>query len=62
MTDGEVAELRKALDDIKVRGKDVPRPIKNWAQCGLSNRVVVSKAALSFVCSALSRGKSRARM
>ena len=39
MTKAEVKELRAELEGIRCRGKDVPRPIKTWAQCGLSNRV-----------------------
>lgn len=35
MTEGEVASLRLELDGIKVRGVDVPKPVINWAQCGL---------------------------
>lgn len=35
MTEEEVASLRMELDNIKVRGLDVPKPIQNWAQCGL---------------------------
>ncbi|KAK9806771.1 hypothetical protein WJX72_002237 [[Myrmecia] bisecta] len=40
MTPEEVAEHRKLLDDIKVRGKDIPKPIKNWNQAGLSTRLL----------------------
>eukprot|EP00887_Chlorella_sp_A99_P005469 scaffold1.g5469.t1 len=42
MTAAEVEEYRKQLDGIKagVRGKDVPKPIKNWHQAGLSSRVL----------------------
>lgn len=32
MSAGEVEEYRKQLDGIKVRGKDVPKPVKNWNQ------------------------------
>lgn len=28
------------MGDIKVRGKDVPKPIQNWYQCGLSDRIL----------------------
>ena len=34
-TEEEVASLRLELDGIKVRGVDVPKPVQNWAQCGL---------------------------
>lgn len=40
MTEKQVADYRMQLEDIKVRGKDVPRPVKNWNQCGLSGRVM----------------------
>ena len=40
MSEEEVAEFRSQLDDITVRGKDVPRPVKNWFQCGLSGRIL----------------------
>lgn len=32
MAPAEVDEYRKQLDGIKVRGKDVPKPVKNWNQ------------------------------
>ncbi|GMH39795.1 hypothetical protein BSKO_07693 [Bryopsis sp. KO-2023] len=40
MTDEEVAENRKELDDIKVRGKNIPKPIKTWTQCGVGGRML----------------------
>ncbi|KAL3155377.1 hypothetical protein ABBQ38_010937 [Trebouxia sp. C0009 RCD-2024] len=40
MSEQEVSEYRKQLNGIKVRGKDPPKPIKNWNQCGLSGRVL----------------------
>lgn len=40
MTDEQVAEYRKTLDGIKVRGKHVPKPIKSWIQAGLSSRIL----------------------
>lgn len=40
MTPDEVEEYRRQLDGVKVRGKDVPKPVKNWHQCGLSSRVL----------------------
>lgn len=35
LTEEEVMSLRMELDNIKVRGIDVPKPVQNWAQCGL---------------------------
>ncbi|XP_065319930.1 probable ATP-dependent RNA helicase DDX46 isoform X2 [Gordionus sp. m RMFG-2023] len=40
MTPQEVAEYRTKLEDIQVRGKNCPRPIKTWAQAGLSVRII----------------------
>jgi len=39
MTKAETRELRAQLDGIKCRGKGVPKPIKTWAQAGLSGRI-----------------------
>tara|TARA_B110000977_G_scaffold185053_1_gene249485 strand:+ start:29058 stop:32429 length:3372 start_codon:yes stop_codon:yes gene_type:complete len=39
MSEDEVTELRTSLEGVRCKGKNVPRPIKTWAQCGLSNRV-----------------------
>lgn len=35
MTEAETNELRLALDGIKIRGKDCPKPISKWTQLGL---------------------------
>ncbi|XP_057308530.1 probable ATP-dependent RNA helicase DDX46 [Hydractinia symbiolongicarpus] len=40
MSDDEVKLYRDSLGDIQVRGKHVPKPIKTWAQCGLSTKVM----------------------
>lgn len=40
MTEEEVAECRKSLDGIKVRGKFAPKPIKSWIHAGLSTRII----------------------
>ena len=36
----ETDALRQELEDIKVRGKNVPKPIRGWAQCGVSKKVM----------------------
>jgi ATP-dependent RNA helicase DDX46/PRP5 len=36
----EVDTLRKELDGIKVRGVNIPKPVRAWTQCGLSSRVM----------------------
>lgn len=40
LTEEEVAVLRMELDNIKVRGVNVPKPVQKWAQCGLGVQVL----------------------
>lgn len=40
MSEQELADLRLELDGIKVNGKDVPRPVQKWAQCGLTRQML----------------------
>ncbi|XP_064609215.1 probable ATP-dependent RNA helicase DDX46 isoform X2 [Liolophura sinensis] len=40
MTPEEVDEYRAELEGIKVRGKTCPKPIKTWAQCGVSKKIM----------------------
>ncbi|KAJ6787201.1 hypothetical protein PWT90_10271 [Aphanocladium album] len=40
LNENEVAELRAELDGIKVNGKDVPKPVQKWAQCGLTRQTL----------------------
>ncbi|KIW67662.1 hypothetical protein PV04_06894 [Phialophora macrospora] len=39
-TEEDVASLRMELDNIKVRGVDVPKPVQKWSQCGLGVQVL----------------------
>ena len=39
LTDHEVAVLRKTNSDIKIRGKDIPKPILTWYHCGLNSTI-----------------------
>ncbi|KAJ4511489.1 pre-mRNA processing RNA-helicase [Exophiala dermatitidis] len=39
-TEEDVAALRMELDNIKVRGVNVPKPVQKWAQCGLGVQVL----------------------
>jgi ATP-dependent RNA helicase DDX46/PRP5 len=39
MSDDEVIKYRLELEDIKVKGKNCPKPIKTWAQCGVSYKI-----------------------
>ena len=41
LTQEEVDLYRKLNGDIKVRGKNVPKPITNWYQCGLPDRALM---------------------
>jgi len=40
MSDAEVEEYRTELEGVKTKGKNVPRPIKNWSQCGVSAKIL----------------------
>eukprot|EP00927_Polykrikos_kofoidii_P008085 TRINITY_DN13344_c0_g1_i1.p1 TRINITY_DN13344_c0_g1~~TRINITY_DN13344_c0_g1_i1.p1 ORF type:complete len:1557 (-),score=486.75 TRINITY_DN13344_c0_g1_i1:181-4851(-) len=40
MKDHEVEDLRRVHGNIKLRGKNFPRPIKSFLQCGLPERIV----------------------
>ncbi|XP_068715528.1 probable ATP-dependent RNA helicase DDX46 isoform X2 [Montipora foliosa] len=40
MTPEEVDEFRASLESIRVRGKDCPKPVKTWAQTGVSLKLL----------------------
>lgn len=40
MTPEEVEEYRAKLEHIRVRGKDCPKPVKTWAQTGVSLKLL----------------------
>ncbi|KAG8235777.1 hypothetical protein J437_LFUL016306, partial [Ladona fulva] len=40
MTPEETAAYKEELEGIRVKGKGCPKPIKNWAQCGVSKKVL----------------------
>lgn len=44
----EVEEYRKELEGIKVKGKGCPKPIKTWAQCGVSKKEMDVLKKLQF--------------
>ena len=48
MTKAQVRELREELDDIRVKGKGCPKPIKAWAQCGCQMRVLNQLKKLEY--------------
>ena len=40
MSKQDVAAYRTELENIKVKGKNCPNPVKTWAQCGLASKVL----------------------
>jgi len=40
MTDAQVEDYKAEMEGIRCKGKEVPRPIKNWPQCGVSSRIL----------------------
>lgn len=40
MTPAEVEAYREELEGIRVKGKNVPKPIKTWSQCGVSSKIL----------------------
>ena len=48
MTPEEVEEYRLELEGIKVKGKGCPKPIKTWAQCGVSKKEMEILKKLSY--------------
>ena len=39
MTEEDVKLYRESLENIIVKGKDCPKPVRTWTQCGLSNKI-----------------------
>ncbi|PTB39625.1 hypothetical protein M441DRAFT_70735 [Trichoderma asperellum CBS 433.97] len=48
LSEADVADLRLELDGIKVNGKDVPKPVQKWAQCGLTRQTLDVISSLGF--------------
>eukprot|EP00730_Choanoeca_flexa_P006377 TRINITY_DN12143_c1_g1_i1.p1 TRINITY_DN12143_c1_g1~~TRINITY_DN12143_c1_g1_i1.p1 ORF type:complete len:984 (+),score=309.05 TRINITY_DN12143_c1_g1_i1:265-2952(+) len=48
MTDEEVVQLKAELENVKTRGKDVPRPIKSWGQTGVSSKTLAVLKKLNY--------------
>ncbi|KAL3320755.1 putative ATP-dependent RNA helicase ddx46 [Cichlidogyrus casuarinus] len=40
MTRDQVKHLRLSLENIRVKGKECPRPIKSWVHCGISAKLL----------------------
>ncbi|XP_050208052.1 DEAD-box ATP-dependent RNA helicase 42 [Mercurialis annua] len=47
MTSEEVATYRKQLE-LKIHGKDVPKPIKTWHQIGLASKILETVKKLNY--------------
>ncbi|KAI3474022.1 hypothetical protein Pfo_028810 [Paulownia fortunei] len=47
MTSEEVASYRKQLE-LKIHGKDVPKPVKTWHQTGLSTKILDTIKKLNY--------------
>ncbi|KAG9456616.1 hypothetical protein H6P81_001124 [Aristolochia fimbriata] len=47
MTSEEAAAYRKQLE-LKIHGKDVPKPVKNWTQTGLSSKILDTIKKLNY--------------
>lgn len=48
MSQTEVDALRVELEGINVKGKNCPKPIKNWPQAGISKKVMEVLKKLNF--------------
>lgn len=48
LTNDEIEAYRLELEGIQVKGKGCPRPIKTWAQCGVSKKEMDSLKKLGF--------------
>ena len=40
ITDSELADLHLSLENMQVRGKTPPKPIKTWIQAGISMKML----------------------
>ena len=40
MDQDDIEKIRRELGDIKIRGVSCPRPIQNWYQCGISDKIL----------------------
>lgn len=48
LTNDEIDAYRLELEGIQVKGKGCPRPIKTWAQCGVSKKEMDTLKKLNF--------------
>lgn len=48
LTKNEIDEYREKCD-IRVRGKNCPKPIRTWAQCGVEWKILNTLKKFSFL-------------
>jgi ATP-dependent RNA helicase DDX46/PRP5 len=48
LSEADVVDLRLELDGINVKGKDVPKPVQKWAQCGLTHQTLEILSNLGY--------------
>jgi len=49
MTPDEVVEMcKKELDNVRIRGKNCPKPIKKWTHCGLPKKIYRTLERLEY--------------
>jgi hypothetical protein len=49
ITDAELADIHLALDNMQVRGKGPPKPIKTWIQAGISMKILGKCLVLKYL-------------
>jgi ATP-dependent RNA helicase DDX46/PRP5 len=40
LNDDDIRVLRKKMGNVRVRGSNCPRPVLNWFQCGISDKIL----------------------
>ena len=51
ITDAELADTHLSLDNMQVRGKNPPKPIKTWIQAGISMKILGNTLVQCWVSS-----------
>ena len=48
MSEAEAAQRRFKLENISVRGRDVPKPVATWVQCGVNHKMLEALKKAGF--------------
>lgn len=48
LSEADLADLRMELDGIKIKGKNVPKPVQKWTQCGLTRQTLDVISSLGY--------------